>query len=495
MDFDCSNVGANKVTLTVTDVNGNVSTATAVVTVQDKIAPALIVPGNIVKLNDAGVCGAVVNIGQATATDNCSVASITSNAPSFFPVGTTTVTWTAVDASGNTTTGTQTVVITNNVPVISGLTVTPLIKFGTPVIASATHADNNLVAATWNWGDGLSTPANITGSQISGNHVYGQAGLYNVTLSIEDACGKSDTKTYSYVVIYNPCNGFVTGGGYFTTPPGSYTANKSIKGKSNYGFEAKYEKDGDKVPKGEFNFHLNEAKFKVKSTKLEWLMVNNDMAIIKGIAKVNEKDGYHFLASMVDGKVTSPNGKDYLRVIVWDSTGNVLYDNQDGESDASRPSTPTRGGQIVIHKYKYGKCFGDDYDKKDEHDTECDMDDDKYYDSPKDDHDKYDNSPKDDHDNKNGSNTPILLEMSVYPNPLVNTHVVDVDVKNFGNTIAKVELSYINGRVVLSIPKVEFSNGKAKIDLRQANLKTGNYLMTVSEKGSFRVGVKQIIVF
>jgi hypothetical protein len=37
--FSCSNVGANTVTLRVTDTNGNVATKTAIVTVEDKIAP------------------------------------------------------------------------------------------------------------------------------------------------------------------------------------------------------------------------------------------------------------------------------------------------------------------------------------------------------------------------------------------------------------------------------------------------------------------------
>ena len=35
LDFDCSQVGANTVTLTVADVNGNVSTCDAIVTVED----------------------------------------------------------------------------------------------------------------------------------------------------------------------------------------------------------------------------------------------------------------------------------------------------------------------------------------------------------------------------------------------------------------------------------------------------------------------------
>src|SRR5690606_26289522 len=37
--FDCSDVGANTITLTVTDVHGNVSTCTTIVTVEDNIAP------------------------------------------------------------------------------------------------------------------------------------------------------------------------------------------------------------------------------------------------------------------------------------------------------------------------------------------------------------------------------------------------------------------------------------------------------------------------
>ena len=487
--FTCSDIATNPnvVTLTVTDNNGNVSTATATVTVQDKVAPTLTVPVNIVKLNDPGVCGATVNIGQATATDNCGVATITNNAPAFFPVGITTVTWTAVDVNGNSTKGTQTVEITNNAPVISGLTVSPLLQLGVTTLASATHADNNLVAATWNWGDGLSTPGTIVGSQLSGNHVYSQTGLFNVTLTIEDACGKSDTKTYSYVVIYNPCNGFVTGGGNFTTPKGAYSANTSLTGKSNYGFEVKYE-EGKKVPEGEFEFQFSAAKFEMEATTFDWLMVNGDMAVMKGNAKVNDKVGYHFIASVVDGKTPSKNGTDYLRLIVWDNAGNVLYDNQIGDPDYARALTPISNGQIVIHKYKHENCFGDDFDNKDEMSHDIIKDDENSSqignDNASNNENKSDNSPK----------TPILVEMTVYPNPLVNHREVDITIKNFGNTVAKVELAYINGRVVYSTPKVEFSGGKAKIDFSKAKLTPGNYLITVSENGTMRVGVKQIIV-
>ncbi|WP_211362171.1 hypothetical protein, partial [Aequorivita antarctica] len=56
-DFDCSNVGPNTVTLTVTDVNGNVSTCTTIVTVEDNIPPTITCPGDITVSNDPGVCG------------------------------------------------------------------------------------------------------------------------------------------------------------------------------------------------------------------------------------------------------------------------------------------------------------------------------------------------------------------------------------------------------------------------------------------------------
>jgi expansin (peptidoglycan-binding protein) len=40
--FTCANVGANTVTLRVTDINGNVATKTAIVTVEDKIAAVVL---------------------------------------------------------------------------------------------------------------------------------------------------------------------------------------------------------------------------------------------------------------------------------------------------------------------------------------------------------------------------------------------------------------------------------------------------------------------
>jgi hypothetical protein len=93
------------------------------VTVNDTTKPVINCPGNISVFNDPGVCGAIVRF-NVTATDNCSKVVVTSSpaSGSLFPVGTTTVTATATDSSGNQSTCTFTVKVTDNEPpVITGL--------------------------------------------------------------------------------------------------------------------------------------------------------------------------------------------------------------------------------------------------------------------------------------------------------------------------------------------------------------------------------------
>src|SRR5699024_6338151 len=77
------------------------------VTVNDTEDPTIVdLPANITQSTDAGVCGATVSWTAPTSADNCSGSSIVQTAGpssgSVFPVGTTTVTYTATDASNNT---------------------------------------------------------------------------------------------------------------------------------------------------------------------------------------------------------------------------------------------------------------------------------------------------------------------------------------------------------------------------------------------------------
>ena len=107
--------GNYTVTFYVDDGNGNTNTCTSSLTVQDVTPPTITAPANVTVNADPGQCYATgVALGTPTTGDNCSVASVVNNAPTQFPVGTTTVTWTVADASGNTAQATQTVTVMDN---------------------------------------------------------------------------------------------------------------------------------------------------------------------------------------------------------------------------------------------------------------------------------------------------------------------------------------------------------------------------------------------
>lgn len=101
-------VGTHTITWSATDAAGNVGTATQLVTVQDTTPPTLTVPADVAVISDVAIAA---DIGTATATDIFTPVTVTNNAPAIFPVGVTTVTWTATDANDNVSTATQTVTV------------------------------------------------------------------------------------------------------------------------------------------------------------------------------------------------------------------------------------------------------------------------------------------------------------------------------------------------------------------------------------------------
>ena len=113
--FNCNNVGANIVTLTVTDVNGNKSTGTATVTVQEIILPTVKTKDITVELDASGNVSILPNHINNGSFDNCGIATISLNKTSFdcTNVGVNTVVLTVKDKSGNTATATAKVTIVN----------------------------------------------------------------------------------------------------------------------------------------------------------------------------------------------------------------------------------------------------------------------------------------------------------------------------------------------------------------------------------------------
>lgn len=127
--------GDHEITLRVTDPNGLWSEDTLSVVVVDTTPPDVTAPARVNANTGAGArsCAAVISdtvLGKAMASDVCfgEVPVERSGVPAgnIFPVGTTTITYTARDAAGNQATDDQIVTVNDNTPAsISNVKATP----------------------------------------------------------------------------------------------------------------------------------------------------------------------------------------------------------------------------------------------------------------------------------------------------------------------------------------------------------------------------------
>ncbi|MEJ8757208.1 gliding motility-associated C-terminal domain-containing protein [Pontibacter sp. H259] len=125
--FDCSNVGENTVTLTVTDASDNKATADVIVTVEDKVAPTVVAQNITAKLDATGKATiAVADIDNGSA-DACGIESITLSKTDFSctDLGANTVTITVTDVNGNAATKDVTVtVVDETAPIVKSKNIT-----------------------------------------------------------------------------------------------------------------------------------------------------------------------------------------------------------------------------------------------------------------------------------------------------------------------------------------------------------------------------------
>jgi hypothetical protein len=196
------------------------------------------------------------------------------------------------------------------------------------------------------WGD-LSSPTEIQTTQpglINASHNYTTSGVYTITAQVTDLNNTTSSATYQYAVIYDPNNGFVTGGGWIDSPAGAYTHDPTLSGKATFGFVSRYQK-GKNLPVGNTEFQFQTAGLSFKSTSYDWLVVAGSKAQYKGTGTINSAGEYGFMLTAKDGT------QDMFRIKIWDkATGNIIYDNLMSEDDYVDPTTIIGGGSIVIHK-------------------------------------------------------------------------------------------------------------------------------------------------
>jgi hypothetical protein len=187
--FDCSNVGDNTVTLTVTDNSGNTSTCTSTVTVNDNISPTAVCQDLVIDLDATGNASITTNDIDNGSSDNCGIASLSLDQSSFdcSNIGANTVTLTVTDVNGNTSTCTATVTVNDNIAptaICQDITVT-------------LDATGNATVTAGDIDNGSSDNCGaVTTSIISGTTSYTCADLgqtFPVTLQVIDANGNSST--------------------------------------------------------------------------------------------------------------------------------------------------------------------------------------------------------------------------------------------------------------------------------------------------------------
>ena len=359
--------GTTLVSCTATDAAGNTASCEFNVRVDDNEPPAISCPADItIAGNIAGSCGANVAVGTASATDNCSgvaVNGVRSDGGALtdpYPLGPTSITWTATDSSGNASSCEQLIMVTNPnpIPEITGPPSGSVFAVGTPVDFSGTFTDNagGTHSAQWMF-DSLvqAGVVNEAAGTITATHTFTAAGVYVVKLTVSDGCGGSREATTvggldALVVIYDPDAGFVTGGGWFNSPLGAYAADPLLIGRANFGFVSKYKK-GATIPTGETEFNFKVGNLNFQSTSYQWLVVSGARAQYKGAGTVNGAGSYGFMLTAIDGQISGGGGVDKFRIKIWDlGTGLEVYDNQVGEDDSALLSTSLGGGSIVIHK-------------------------------------------------------------------------------------------------------------------------------------------------
>ena len=155
-------VGTTTVTFQVEDASGTIVTCSFDVTITDNEPPVIVCPADISQIADSSQCASIITIVDPTATDNCSTVFVFEGIRSdnlaltdAFPVGSTTITWTATDEANNTSLPCiQTINITDDeAPIfVETLPVDTVVECDqVPVAAILTATDNcNTANVTFN---------------------------------------------------------------------------------------------------------------------------------------------------------------------------------------------------------------------------------------------------------------------------------------------------------------------------------------------------------
>ncbi len=193
-DFTCSDIGANTVTLTVTDNNGNTDQCTATVTVIDTISPVAVCQDINAYLDATGNVTIAANNINNGSSDACGIASMVLDITDFTcaDVGGNTVTLTVTDNNGNTDQCTATVTVLD--------TISPVAVCQD--IDAYLDATGNVTIAPADINNGSSDACGIASMVLDiTDFACADVGANTVTLTVTDNNGNTDQCTATVTVI------------------------------------------------------------------------------------------------------------------------------------------------------------------------------------------------------------------------------------------------------------------------------------------------------
>ncbi|MDE2590920.1 MAG: PKD domain-containing protein, partial [Patescibacteria group bacterium] len=266
-----------------------------------------------------------------------------------------TVTVVVVDNQGASSEVNTTVTVNNAPFTVSSITApTSPATVNTSITASASFIDpgvldtHNNAGTYWNWGDGSTTSATVTETNGSGtvsdSHTYAQAGVYTVTLTVQDDDGVQVTSApFQYITVYNPTGGFLTASGKYISQPGWDLLNPQATGEVKFGVSAQYP-TGSNSPTGNTKLMFKVDNLDFTATSYSWLVVNTGKAYLMGTGTIQgSSDTYTFLVTALDSTQT-------IRFQLRDNTTqNIVYDTQPGVAEVADPTTPLTQGSIKVH--------------------------------------------------------------------------------------------------------------------------------------------------
>jgi hypothetical protein len=214
-------------------------------------------------------------------------------------------------------------------------------------------ADVNLIATLWDEGDNVleiddalvtfTLEADGVGTVVVSALTEGgvahaveplEPGVYTVEVTLESF----DATASAQLIVYNPCGGFVTGGGWILPEDDGFNTWPDVR--ANFGFNAKY-KMGE--PRGNILFRYTDRHIKLKSKSIEQLVIaGGSVAHFMGWARVNRENGYWFCAKAVDNGQPG-SGVDTFEIDIW--APGVLPEEEPTETVGG----VLRGGNIKVH--------------------------------------------------------------------------------------------------------------------------------------------------